>query len=134
MVTSRASPRATTSSSIKRTSAPNECALPSRASLRASDSVWLTISRRRIAVASSSSLSLLGRWGGRRASIYSQELFKSDNYADYLYFPGLSVEAAESLAELWHKRVREELGIAGADASELTKLFHQAYQGSRFSF
>src|SRR5260370_34913305 len=28
---------------------------------------------------------------GRRASEYSQELFKQDNYADYLYFHGLSV-------------------------------------------
>ena len=71
---------------------------------------------------------------GRRASEYAQELFKSDNYADYLYFHGLSVESAEALAELWHKRIREELGIAGADAPEVTKLFHQVYQGSRFSF
>jgi 5-methyltetrahydrofolate--homocysteine methyltransferase len=71
---------------------------------------------------------------GRRASEYAQELFKSDNYADYLYFHGLSVESAEALAELWHKRIREELGITGADAMEVAKLFHQAYQGSRFSF
>jgi 5-methyltetrahydrofolate--homocysteine methyltransferase len=71
---------------------------------------------------------------GRRASEYAQELFRSDNYSDYLYFHGLSVEAAEALAELWHKRVREELGIAGRDAAELNKLFHQGYQGSRFSF
>jgi 5-methyltetrahydrofolate--homocysteine methyltransferase len=71
---------------------------------------------------------------GRRASDYAQELFRSDNYSDYLYFHGLSVESAEALAELWHKRVREELGIAGRDARELGKLFHQGYQGSRFSF
>jgi 5-methyltetrahydrofolate--homocysteine methyltransferase len=71
---------------------------------------------------------------GRRASEYAQELFKGDKYADYLYFHGLSVESAEALAEMWHKRIREELGIAGQDAPELTKLFHQAYQGSRFSF
>jgi 5-methyltetrahydrofolate--homocysteine methyltransferase len=71
---------------------------------------------------------------GRRASEYAQQLFRSDNYSDYLYFHGLSVESAEALAELWHKRVREELGIAGRDAKELPKLFHQGYQGSRFSF
>jgi 5-methyltetrahydrofolate--homocysteine methyltransferase len=71
---------------------------------------------------------------GRRASEYAQELFKSDNYADYLYFHGLSVESAEALAELWHKRIREELGIASGDAKELSKLFHQNYQGSRYSF
>jgi 5-methyltetrahydrofolate--homocysteine methyltransferase len=71
---------------------------------------------------------------GRRASEYSHELFKSDNYSDYLYFHGLSVESAEALAELWHKRIREELGIAGQDSPELTRLFKQEYQGSRYSF
>jgi 5-methyltetrahydrofolate--homocysteine methyltransferase len=71
---------------------------------------------------------------GRRASEYAQELFKADNYADYLYFHGLSVESAEALAELWHKRIREELGIVTGDARELSKLFHQNYQGSRYSF
>jgi len=71
---------------------------------------------------------------GRRASQYSHQLFKSDNYSDYLYFHGLSVESAEALAEFWHKRIREELGIAARDASELSKLFHQNYQGSRYSF
>jgi 5-methyltetrahydrofolate--homocysteine methyltransferase len=49
-------------------------------------------------------------------------------------FHGLSVESAEALAEMWHKRIREELGIADADAKDLNKLFHQGYQGSRFSF
>ena len=71
---------------------------------------------------------------GRRASEYSQELFQADNYAEYLYFHGLSVEAAEALAEFWHKRIREELGIAENDAKDLAKLFHQGYQGSRYSF
>jgi 5-methyltetrahydrofolate--homocysteine methyltransferase len=71
---------------------------------------------------------------GRRATEYSQQLFKSDNYADYLYFHGLSVESAEALAELWHKKIRQELGIAGNDAKNLNELFRQGYQGSRFSF
>ncbi|HEX8366930.1 MAG TPA: methionine synthase [Pyrinomonadaceae bacterium] len=71
---------------------------------------------------------------GRKASQYAAELFKNDNYTDYLLFHGLSVESAEALAEMWHKRIREELGIAGGDAPELVKLFHQGYQGSRYSF
>ncbi len=71
---------------------------------------------------------------GRRATEYSHELFKSDNYAQYLYFHGLSVEGAEALAEYWHKREREELGIAGDDAADVVKLFRQQYRGSRFSF
>ena len=71
---------------------------------------------------------------GRRASEYSKELFKRDNYSDYLYFHGLSVESAEALAELWHQKIREELGIAASDAKNLNELFRQGYQGSRFSF
>jgi 5-methyltetrahydrofolate--homocysteine methyltransferase len=71
---------------------------------------------------------------GRKASEHSAKLFKSDNYQDYLLFHGLSVESAEALAEMWHKRIREELGIDGNDAPELTKLFHQGYRGSRYSF
>lgn len=71
---------------------------------------------------------------GRRASEYSRQLFQKDNYSDYLYFHGLSVEGAEALAELWHKKIRQELGIAGKDAKNLNELFRQGYQGSRFSF
>ena len=71
---------------------------------------------------------------GRKASEHSAKLFKSDNYTDYLLFHGLSVEAAEALAEMWHKRIRTELGFADKDAVELAKLFHQGYQGSRYSF
>ena len=71
---------------------------------------------------------------GRRASEYSAELFKADNYTDYLLFHGLSVEAAEALAEMWHKHIRTELGFADKDAKDLNRLFHQGYQGSRYSF
>jgi 5-methyltetrahydrofolate--homocysteine methyltransferase len=71
---------------------------------------------------------------GRKASEHSAELFKSDNYTDYLLFHGLSVESAEALAEMWHKRIREEFGFAQNDAKDLAKLFHQGYQGSRYSF
>ena len=70
---------------------------------------------------------------GRKASEYSRALYEAHNYKDYLFFHGLSVESAEGLAELWHKRMREDLGIAGNDATEIKKLFSQGYQGSRFS-
>jgi 5-methyltetrahydrofolate--homocysteine methyltransferase len=33
-----------------------------------------------------------------------------------------------------HHRIRKELGIDGKDSPQLAKLFHQGYQGSRFSF
>ena len=71
---------------------------------------------------------------GAKATEYAQELFKSNEYRDYLHFHGFGVESAEGLAEFWHKRVREELGIAGQDAKDIRKLFSQNYQGSRYSF
>jgi 5-methyltetrahydrofolate--homocysteine methyltransferase len=71
---------------------------------------------------------------GRRASEVTRDLFEEHNYTDYLYLHGLSVESAEALAELWHRRMREELGIAGEDSPDLTRIFRQGYQGSRYSF
>jgi len=71
---------------------------------------------------------------GERATEYAAELFRSNNYADYLYFHGLSVESAEALAEYWHRSVRIELGIAHQDADDIHRLFAQGYRGSRYSF
>jgi len=71
---------------------------------------------------------------GSVASAHSAQLFAAGKYQEYLYFHGLSVECAEALAELWHKRIREELGIAAKDAKEIKRLFSQGYQGARYSF
>jgi cobalamin-dependent methionine synthase I len=71
---------------------------------------------------------------GERATEYANELFTGGNYADYLFFHGLSVESAEALAEYWHKSMRIELGIAGDDAGDTRRLFSQGYRGSRYSF
>ncbi|MFK7961332.1 MAG: methionine synthase [Phycisphaerales bacterium] len=71
---------------------------------------------------------------GSRASEGAKELFESDRYQEYLYLHGFSVETAEGLAELWHKRMRAELGIGNDDSPEIKKLFTQHYRGSRFSF
>jgi len=71
---------------------------------------------------------------GREASRYTAKLFENNEYSDYLFIHGLSVETAEALAEYWHKIVRTELGIADKDAKDVTRLFSQGYQGSRYSF
>jgi 5-methyltetrahydrofolate--homocysteine methyltransferase len=71
---------------------------------------------------------------GPRASEISQALFRSNAYTDYLYLHGLSVEAAEALAEIVHARIRRELGIAGEDRPTLDEVFRQGYRGSRYSF
>lgn len=71
---------------------------------------------------------------GSRAGEYAHSLFKNDRYSDYLYFHGLSVECAEALAELMHKRIRAELGLAAFDSADRAKLFQQGYRGTRYSF
>ncbi len=71
---------------------------------------------------------------GRRISEVSAALFAEDRYQDYLYAHGFGVEMAEALAELWHRRIREELGIAGEDAGTKEGWFRQEYRGSRYSF
>ncbi|HEY8376939.1 MAG TPA: dihydropteroate synthase, partial [Nannocystis sp.] len=71
---------------------------------------------------------------GEIATRHCQEMFGANRYDDYLHFYGLSVEAAEGLAELWHKRIRRELDIAQDDSTDIRGLFAQHYQGSRYSF
>src|SRR5713101_2027936 len=71
---------------------------------------------------------------GPKASVETQRLFEGGEYTRYLFLHGLSVETAEALAEFHHKKMREELGIAGEDSQHIRDLFHQKYRGSRYSF
>ncbi|MFO1078583.1 MAG: methionine synthase [Planctomycetota bacterium] len=71
---------------------------------------------------------------GAIATQESERLFKENRYDEYLHFHGISVEGAEALAEYWHKRMRQQLGIALDDAVEIEDLFKQKYHGSRYSF
>ncbi|HEX8081818.1 MAG TPA: methionine synthase [Jatrophihabitans sp.] len=71
---------------------------------------------------------------GARISEFANELFAANNYRDYLEVHGLSVQLTEALAELWHRRVREELGYSAEDSQELDEIFKQGYRGSRYSF
>ncbi|HEX2028279.1 MAG TPA: methionine synthase [Nitriliruptorales bacterium] len=71
---------------------------------------------------------------GRHIGEVARELFAADRYQDYLFAHGFGVEMAEALAELWHQRIRQELGIAGDDAGTKQGLFRQEYRGSRYSF
>ena len=71
---------------------------------------------------------------GDRATELAEQLRKENRYQDYLYLHGFGVESAEALAELWHKRMRQELGFASEDAPTVRELFQQGYRGSRYSF
>ena len=71
---------------------------------------------------------------GSRVSERCQELFAENHYTDYLMLHGLGVEMAEALAEMWHKRIRTELGYVEEDGPTLTGLFRQQYRGGRYSW
>ena len=71
---------------------------------------------------------------GHRATQVAEQLRAANQYQDYLFLHGFGVESAEALAELWHKRMRQELGFSSEDAPTIDKLFQQGYRGSRYSF
>jgi 5-methyltetrahydrofolate--homocysteine methyltransferase len=71
---------------------------------------------------------------GDVATARERELFAADRYQEYLLTHGLSVEMTEALAELWHRRIREEWGFADQDGPTVAGLFRQQYRGSRYSW
>ena len=71
---------------------------------------------------------------GSAADDWSHKLYADNKYKDYLLFHGLSVESAEALAELWHKKIRQELSIANEDGKGINEFITQEYHGSRYSF
>ena len=71
---------------------------------------------------------------GTRISRAAAELFAKDAYRDYLELHGLSVQLTEALAEYWHSRVRDELGLAGFDPPGLEDILKVGYRGCRYSF
>ena len=72
---------------------------------------------------------------GAKVSELTAQLFAENAYRDYLELHGLSVQLAEALAEFWHRRVREELGVIHEDHPDIRQVLdHQGYRGSRYSF
>lgn len=71
---------------------------------------------------------------GSDCAEYEKKLFEAGEYTEYLYIHGIGVQTAESLAEMWHKRIRQELGISANDGPIIRDLFACRYQGCRYSF
>ncbi len=71
---------------------------------------------------------------GEIATEFAQKLFQADQYTDYLYYYGLSVQTAEALAEWCHARIRRELGYGHLEPTSIREILQQRYQGSRYSF
>ncbi len=71
---------------------------------------------------------------GAAVSDATAKLFAENRYQEYLLLHGLGVEMAEALAELWHRRIREEWGFVGEDGPSIGGLFRQQYRGGRYSW
>jgi 5-methyltetrahydrofolate--homocysteine methyltransferase len=71
---------------------------------------------------------------GEIATAFAQKLFQADQYTDYLYYYGLSVQTAEAIAEWCHARIRQELGFGELEPAGIREILQQRYQGSRYSF
>ncbi|WP_081474907.1 methionine synthase [Isoptericola variabilis] len=70
---------------------------------------------------------------GDSVSQHTARLFEANRYREYMELHGLSVQLTEALAEFWHARVRDELGFADEDPSDVEGMFKLAYRGARFS-
>ncbi|MEJ5867872.1 methionine synthase [Pseudokineococcus sp. 5B2Z-1] len=71
---------------------------------------------------------------GSQVAEVTGELFARNAYREYLELHGLSVQLTEAMAEMWHARVRTELGFGAEDADDLDGVLGQGYRGSRYSF
>ncbi|NIL77518.1 Methionine synthase [Rhodococcus sp. B10] len=77
---------------------------------------------------------------GQPIADFANQLFASDSYRDYLEVHGIGVQLTEALAEYWHRRVREELKLAGGtsvaadDPTNPEGFFKLEYRGARYSF
>jgi len=71
---------------------------------------------------------------GRHVSEVANELFARDAYRDYLELHGLSVQLTEALAEMWHARVRAEIGFGDEDARDLTGILKLEHRGARYAW
>ncbi len=71
---------------------------------------------------------------GAKATKFSQELYRNNQYTDYLYFHGLTVQLAEALAEYNHSIIRKECGFSHQEPNNIKDILTQKYRGCRYSF
>ncbi|MFJ2297728.1 methionine synthase [Oerskovia paurometabola] len=70
---------------------------------------------------------------GDTVDVHTAKLFSANKYREYMELHGLSVQLTEALAEMWHSRVRSELGFAGEEPDDVQGMFDLKYRGARFS-
>ncbi|MEK8228807.1 vitamin B12 dependent-methionine synthase activation domain-containing protein [Oerskovia sp. M15] len=66
---------------------------------------------------------------GDTVDVHTANLFAANKYREYMELHGLSVQLTEALAEMWHTRVRSELGFADEDPADVQGMFDLDYRG-----
>ena len=70
---------------------------------------------------------------GEKISEYERRLYDEGKFHEYYLVHGLGVELAEALAEVAHKQIRLDLGIATNEGHSLRDVEMRKYQGARYS-
>ncbi len=70
---------------------------------------------------------------GSRISEYERRLYDEGKFHEYYLVHGLGVELAEALAEIAHKQIRLDLGIAQNEGDTLRDVRMRGYRGARYS-
>ena len=71
---------------------------------------------------------------GKKFSEYEAKLYANGEYQEYYFMHGLGVELAEALAEIIHKQIRLDLGMAKNEGKSLKDVQMARYLGCRYSF
>ncbi len=70
---------------------------------------------------------------GSTVDAHTAALYAANQYREYMELHGLTVQLTEALAEMWHGRLRAELGFADQDPADMAGVFKLEYRGARFS-
>jgi 5-methyltetrahydrofolate--homocysteine methyltransferase len=71
---------------------------------------------------------------GEKFSQEEKVLYDAGKFTDYHHLHGISVDLAEALAEIIHKQIRLELGIAEGEGDSIRDVRMSRYTGKRYSF
>ena len=70
---------------------------------------------------------------GHEITSFEKALYDEGKFSEYYLVHGLGVELAESMAEILHKQIRLDLGIASKEKPTLNDVQMKQYQGCRYS-
>lgn len=65
---------------------------------------------------------------------FTKKLHDEGRFKDYFLYHGYFTEVTEALAEYWHFKIRQELGITRPSEKSIESVLRQNYKGLRYSF